>query len=85
MVNNEPYVAIDKKEAIFVIGISLCAIKGGGMWGRCSESDRRIGNLDKVASVELGKCYRAPEGLLGWLSEKNDAIVGDGQGLTDTQ
>ena len=43
----------------------------------------RMGNLDKVAAIELGKCYRPDEGLRGRLLGKNDVLMGEGGGLED--
>ena len=43
----------------------------------------RIIALDRAAPPELGKSCRTPEGLRGWLLEKNDVLTDDGRGLTD--
>ena len=44
-----------------------------------------IGDLDKAAHAEIGKWYRAPGGLWGWLLGKNDVLMGDAQCLTDSE
>ena len=41
--------------------------------------------MDKVAALEIAKCYRTPEGLWGRLLEKNDALAEDGRGVTDSE
>ena len=45
----------------------------------------QYGNLGKVASIELCKCYRAPEVSWGFGLEKDGVLIEDGQGLTDSQ
>ena len=42
----------------------------------CSEE---IGDLDRIDPAKLGKVYRTPEGLWGWLLEKNDLLMYDGE------
>ena len=44
-----------------------------------------IGDLNKVATLELGEGCHAPEGLREWLPGKNDVLSEDGQGLTDIE
>ena len=44
-----------------------------------------IGDFDKVATIGIGKGYRAPEGLWGRLLEKDDVLVEAGRGLSDSE
>ena len=46
---------------------------------------KRIFDLDRAAPSELGKAYRHPDGLRGCLLGKNDVLMNDGQGLTDSE
>ena len=46
---------------------------------------KKIGDLDKVSTIELGKGYRAPEGLWEWLLGKNDALGESGRCVGDIE
>lgn len=44
-----------------------------------------IGDLDKVAALEPGKCYQNPEGLWGAVVGGDGVLSDDGQGLPDIE
>ena len=79
LVKGEPYVAIAKKCLFGFLRRHSSRSKGI----RLTEVKNQIRDLDKVSPAELGKANGTPEGLLGWLLEKNEVLVGAKLGLTD--
>ena len=79
MVNIEPYVVIGKKW-LFELPEAHAAQSNGIV---LTDIRNKIWDLDRVAPAELGKGYRTPECLRGWLLGKNDVPIADGQCLSD--
>ena len=41
---------------------------------------KKISDLCRSVPTEIGKGYRTPEGLWGWMLQKNDVLMDDGKG-----
>ena len=81
MTKSGDYLAIGKKWAFDLLEAHFAQPEGEGI----SDIRTQINNADSIAPLEIGRCYRHPEGLRGRLLKKHDVSVDANRGLKDIE